>query len=585
MGGKMPDCRRLVPRTPPEGMREWVSKTQAGALERWGLIYEAEWVADYFSFSLGETDNPKKRKMVRVTCSCCGGSIPLNWAYDQEHGYGFVLPEDEEGDWSHTVTTAGDECRCPMCNERVLVNKRSAIKDYYVTDESSCMSATLAGSGNLLALTCWIVQRRTFKSGHSSLEIIPAEAYVFSADGCAQLVGWRNSYSGQAGYFVQYTQAWRQPEAWEERWGEEVNIFGLTPELVAASCLPHCKLDVYMERLRGIGKRYPIVYLRLYQQHPNVEALLTQGLPLVLDDMIRERMEDKVEAPRRGMVALDEINWEETRPARMLGLTKDELRMAQSQEWGLLFWRLFVRTKAAGEVLTKEDIQNAFFLGDDHVLELVGQGPVGKSLRYLLRQCETLEDEVDSEGADWIPDVQTLMDYWSMASRLGRNLDDPAVRFPRDLLQAHEDMTELIKQREEDALANLFRVRRKQLRKYTFATDGLLIRPAASQRELTEEGDALHHCVSTYGKGHATGKTAIFFIRKASRPREPYYTLELNEKNLTVRQNRGLRNCAKTPEVQAFEDKWLEWLRGGCRRDKLGRPILGETVQRKVGAA
>lgn len=584
MGGKMPDCRRLVPRTPPEGLREWVLKSQAGALERCGLVYEAEWVADYFSFSMGETDKPKKIKMVRVACSCCGGNMLLNWAHDQKHGYGFVLPEDVEGDWSPTVTVAGDECRCPICNKRVLVNRRSVIKDYYVTAESSCMSAALVGKDNLIALTCWTVQRRTYKSGISRLEIIPAQAYVFSGSDCSQLMGWRNAYSGSAEYFVQYERAWRQPERWEENWGEATEIFGLTPELVAASCLPHCKLDVYMAYMRGIGNRYPVVYLRLYQQHSNVEALLTRGLPLVLDGLIREQM-GKREAPKFGIVWLDEINWNKSRPAQMLWLTKDELRMAQRQEWDVLFWRLFVRTKAAGETLTGEDIQTAFLLGDNHILELIGQGPVGKSIRYLYKQCEILADEVDDAGADWIPDVQTLLDYWSMVAQLGRNLTDISVRFPHDLLAAHDNMEALIRQGEMDALAGLFRVRRKQLRKYIFAADGLLIRPAASQRELTAEGDALHHCVSTYGKKHAAGETAIFFIRQASTPRKPYFTLELDEKRLEVRQNRGMYNCARTPEVQAFEEKWLAWIWSGCQRDKFGKPVLNETVRRKAGAA
>ena len=47
-------------------------------------------------------------------------------------------------------------------------------------------------------------------------------------------------------------------------------------------------------------------------------------------------------------------------------------------------------------------------------------------------------------------------------------------------------------------------------------------------------------------------------IRHADKPDEPYFTLEFGEKGLNVRQNRGLRNCARTEEVQLFENKWLE---------------------------
>lgn len=62
---------------------------------------------------------------------------------------------------------------------------------------------------------------------------------------------------------------------------------------------------------------------------------------------------------------------------------------------------------------------------------------------------------------------------------------------------------------------------------------------AASQKELVEEGDALHHCVGTYAKDHANGKTAIFFVRRVKESGNSYFTLELDEGKLTVRQNRG----------------------------------------------
>ena len=48
-------------------------------------------------------------------------------------------------------------------------------------------------------------------------------------------------------------------------------------------------------------------------------------------------------------------------------------------------------------------------------------------------------------------------------------------------------------------------------------------------------------------------------IRRAESPETPYFTLELDEVNMKVRQNRGLRNCGRTPDVQAFEEEWLDW--------------------------
>ena len=102
------------------------------------------------------------------------------------------------------------------------------------------------------------------------------------------------------------------------------------------------------------------------------------------------------------------------------------------------------------------------------------------------------------------------------------------------------------------------------------------------RRVVAVEGNALHHCVGTYGKKHANGSTAIFFIRRASRPNEPWYTLELDEKKLEVRQNRGKHNCARVPEVQAFENKWLAWVWAGAPRGQDGKPVL---PQARVRAA
>lgn len=584
----MRDLRKLIPREPPEGFLEWAAKELYGDLDTYGMIYEQEWVEDWgLEQVLDEWAKPRKRRMVRVECSCCGyrdlyhyGKLS-GW---NRGGYGFVLPESYAEVEGGTVYGDGENILCPQCGTPVLIRKRAAVKkngDCFVTASSQAMSAAVMGEDHLLVLTGWVIQRRAGIGGGSYLAAIPAEAYVFSAAECSQLMGWRNGYSGTAGYFVEYAKVWRQPKDWTERWGQEEHIFGLTPELVASSCLPHCKLDVYMAPRPG-ANHYPVTWLRLCQAHPNVEAVLLHGLPRVLDDLIRDHtQEHRWEDNKQGRMELPELDWSQTRPAQMLHLTKDELRLAREQDWGMLFWDLFRYSKAAGEALTGQDIENAFYLGDEHVGQLVGRGPVAKSIRYLLQQCGQWEDAYVPEPEDEdpapdaaIPDVQTLLDYWDMAEQLGQDLTNAQVRFPRDLFAAHDEAAAQMQKRKEAGRAGLFRLRRKYLSKWTFSADGLLIRPAASQQELTDEGNRLHHCVSTYGQRHAEGESAIFFIRRKSRPGESYYTLELDEKKRTVRQNRGLRNCPRTPEVQAFEDLWLSWVRAGAPRDERGKPVV-----------
>jgi len=576
----MDKITQLVSLEPPEGLTSW-TPVQEG-LEFYGLVYEAVWIEDYgLEQLLDEGAKPRKVKMVEVRCSCCGEARTFAWTKTDpvRGGYGFLHPEDYE------PIGSGDEIPCPMCGEPVKVKKAAEIgRGWFLADETKTMSAAVVGEEKYLVLTGWTIQRRIYRSAAMGLKVFPAEAYVFSPDSCVQLMGWRKSYSGTCGYFISYSSDWRTPQKWSEHWGAADGIFGLTPELVAQSCLPHCKLDVYMSSLKAERQKFPVACLRLYQTHPNVENLLLSGLPMVLDDLLAEKCggDDWRRNNRQGVPVLDGIDWKEARPDRMLGLEKDELRLGLSQCWGAFLWRLFLGAKKHGERLTAEDMENAWYLGDENAVELPSHGPVGKSLRYLLKQIERAgpgaEDEYGDPIAEYVIDVTMLLDYWTGCRELGRSLDDPQVRWPRDLAAAHDAVMELRRQREqwkqEQTLAALFRIRRRQLARYIFEADGLKIVPAYSQRELQKEADKLHHCVWTYANRHAEGETAIFFIRRTVEPWKPYYTLELDEKTLTVRQNRGLRNCGKTAEIQAFEELWIAWVRAGAKRDARGRPVL-----------
>ena len=133
---------------------------------------------------------------------------------------------------------------------------------------------------------------------------------------------------------------------------------------------------------------------------------------------------------------------------------------------------------------------------------------------------------------------------------------------------AHDDMVMCMKEKENKELNEKFSLRLEDLRRFEFRDDSLnlMIRPVASHAELIKEGSILHHCVATYAKMHASGKTTIFFIRKTDDPERPFFTLEF--KNGQVMQNRGDHNCERTPEVTKFEDEWMEYVKGVMKNEK-----------------
>ena len=216
----MEDMREQISREPPEGFLEWAARELAGDLDTFGFLYEQEWAEDWgLEQLLDEWAKPRKRRMVRVECSCCGYRDLYHYGRDYKAGYGFVLPESYTEVEGGTIYGDGENILCPQCGTPVLIRKRADVrkKGYFVTSEARAMSASLVGKDRLLAITCWVIQRQAGIGGGSRLAAIPAEAYVFSPTECAQLMGWVNGYRGAGGYFIQYTRAWRQPKGWRER--------------------------------------------------------------------------------------------------------------------------------------------------------------------------------------------------------------------------------------------------------------------------------------------------------------------------------------------------------------------------------
>ena len=581
----MKDYRKIVPRTPPEGLREEMAKH----LDTHGLTYEAVWVEEDLMGPILERRKRRKTKMVKVKCSECGGEGVLPWAKGRsEKTYGFHHPgevwSDRWGGQYGDEVYHGDAVLCPWCGSPVEAIRAATLRRncWHETAETAAMTASTLQGGELV-LSGWRAQRRVYRDGHEEVAIVPMEAYVFHGNEACKLTGWQNAYSGNAGYYIQLKREWGQPKDWSESWGSEGEIYGLTEEMIQGSSLPHCKLVEYM-RMQKVKKVYPVAYLRLYQMHPQVENLLMNGLPMLLAELIDEEIGGRVWSNnKKGRVYLDEINWDEREPAKMLGLNREELRMAQDMGWCAFLWRLYIMAREKGERLSEDDLINAHRLGDEGAIDLVEQGPVGKSIAYLLRQIERYGENEETDPYVVVEEflsVQMLLDYWNMCEALGMDLSDKHVRFPRDLCLAHDQVMERQRERKNELLKEKFRERAEALEKFSFQWDGLIIRAASSQQELNDEGKQLGHCVGTYADKHASGRSSIFFIRHADNQEKSYFTLELDEKRLKVLQNRGKGNCDRTDEVERFEAVWLEWIRAGCRRDKDGRPVLPDKKER-----
>ena len=591
------EIKKAVPRKAPEGL---IGRAiQMGMLERGTLVYELEWVRDESLEAMLE-ERERKTKAVRVTCSECGQSVILPYVPQVSHygcrgtawktGYGFLTNFEYGGE----AVGSGDEVSCPVCEAGCVAKKAAEIgRGRFVSDEGQIMSACLAelpdeNGKKPLALIGWRVRREANRLGNDHYTAEPLDAYVFDGRDAAKLTGSYMGYGGAEGYFLQIKSAWDMPQQWTCDWDKATEIFGLTPEMIAGSTVENCKLDEYMAgdgiRMR---ERWPIAYMRLWQQHPQAENLVHQGAGHILDALFdKHGARAEWRQNKKGRMELPELDWSEVRPAQILRLDKDEWRAMRTMSWDFYHWDIFVKAKLLGDRLAlPEDITNLHRYGGEDVEEILGRAPLGKSLRYLLRQYEMYGETEETDPEEVIGDdifgARELADYWRMAEACGWDLGDPAVRWPRELMAAHDRAAQTYELQKEAIQKKAFASRYRELRKYEYASGELLIRPARSMKELKDEGAALSHCVGSYGNAHLNGGP-IFFVRRATAPRTPWYTLQLNLKELKVVQNRGKYNCARTEEVQAFENEWIAWVRAGARRKKDGTPVGAKPQAKKA---
>lgn len=250
------------------------------------------------------------------------------------------------------------------------------------------------------------------------------------------------------------------------------------------------------------------------------------------------------------------VDWKRKKPHELLRLTKEELTYFNGAEnapkrlKALLLARKYNVPCRLGEEVTR--------VTEGQQEDFLKRGVLpGKAERYLDRQAARYKSRL------WPGD---LLDYWTMAERLGEDLTERDVMWPQNLKRAHDQMQERQKAEADEKRRAAFQQRYERMKKYAFEDGDILIRPCGTEEELIAEGKALHHCVASYAERHARGELTIFFIRRKDKPDEPWYTLNFNEKKLSVTENRGMCNCARTEEIQNFENTWLEWMRSGRKR-------------------
>ena len=89
-----------------------------------------------------------------------------------------------------------------------------------------------------------------------------------------------------------------------------------------------------------------------------------------------------------------------------------------------------------------------------------------------------------------------------------------------------------------------------------FESDGYLIRPAATVREIFDEANAQHNCVAGFIDKYASGQTDLWLMQKCSDPGRPLETVEV--RGGAIRQAFQSHNRQVTAAQRGFLADWCE---------------------------
>lgn len=320
-----------------------------------------------------------------------------------------------------------------------------------------------------------------------------------------------------------------------------------------------------------------------------IEMLFKAGMGDVVHDLVE-----------RGVKHAAVIDWDTDNPAKVFGLNRQELKifMGTNRNIEILELHKKLKGRVAIPVCAEWLGMGLNIHGTFRAAKKWGVAPE-RLIRYLAGNVGCARyGGMSGLGAA----LRFWEDYLTAAEATGYPLHRENVLLPKNLGEAHDEAARKHREVLQRQIEQAERQRRKEERdrlaaanaayderrekldkKYGFELDGLLIRAPISGAEVLDEGRALKHCVGGYADRHVQGYTTILFMRKASKPNEPWLTIEMNGNELVQihgYKNEGVHTMqgrfAPDPRevYREFLDSWLGWLKKGSKRDKQGRPKL-----------
>lgn len=337
---------------------------------------------------------------------------------------------------------------------------------------------------------------------------------------------------------------------WGYSWEKRSSIFDFNQGWLAPK-MCYCSYESIKKAIKGT--RFEYIPYEIFQGHYSIVKLFKEYAKYPwIEQISKIGFEDIVKDKLEGHHMYNCLNYKGKDIYKILKLSRRDVKdIKESGEYiSPLFLSLYqLQIKDKSRLTPSEIKYMEHYYGYNYgkLKNILKYTTMKKALRYMKKQHEKYKKNFYSRDSV----VTTWSDYIDDCVNLGMDLGAENVLYPKDVHTAHQNTIKQIKIKENREHDLKIQNRLKTLQKYCFQYKNLIIRPAASTKELIDEGAALSHCVAThYIKGYVEGSTDLLVIRKENEPNKPYYTVEV--KNNIIRQIHGKNNCLPNEEIEEF---------------------------------
>lgn len=309
---------------------------------------------------------------------------------------------------------------------------------------------------------------------------------------------------------------------------------------------------IEMIRQNKLGDRPPHQWLKEELGNPLLEQLPKLGMCRLAGEIADMRYDRKF------------LNESATSTAGMLQL--DKARLKRLKEFGKkaniyhVKWLQYEKqqnTQYADELIDFFSVNEVSYHDFSFLPAKMGWVEIKN---YLTKQAALSHDTVHQTVGTW-------RDYMNMAEKLKMQTTVEQIYKPANLSAKHTELVEMFKNEDMRKMAKELEKQWPEvnevlsgLQKYCYTDDMYVISVPLSVYEIVREGMLLSHCIHTadyYWDRISRRESYIVFLRKASKPDVPWYTLEI-EPGGVIRQKRTIGDN-QNPDLKPAEPFLKKW--------------------------